>query len=255
MAAARARNGGGRRRDHRDGLAATALRSDETTPAQPGPQLVADTQLVSAGGSMASGFGAVWVADIASGGACSASIPAPARSRRGSRSAARRGSTRPPARSGRSAATGCCGSIRRATGSCQHRRAPRRPPAMILEGGGAVWIAYPTRSCASTCGATWSRAPCRPRARAYIQRRSRVGRADPLPRAAATAGCCASTRAAARSCRPSARPCSPGRRRAVGTLLGVADGTVFMVGKSGVIGGRRRHRPQALDSRPPRGRG
>jgi hypothetical protein len=46
-------------------LAATVLRSDETIPAQPGPRLLANTSLVSQGGSMASAFGSVWVADIA----------------------------------------------------------------------------------------------------------------------------------------------------------------------------------------------
>jgi virginiamycin B lyase len=46
-------------------VAATALRSDETVPAQAPPRLIANTALVSQGGSMASAFGSVWVADIA----------------------------------------------------------------------------------------------------------------------------------------------------------------------------------------------
>jgi sugar lactone lactonase YvrE len=46
-------------------VAVTALRSEETIPAQPGPRMIANTQLVSEGGSMASAFGSVWVADIA----------------------------------------------------------------------------------------------------------------------------------------------------------------------------------------------
>jgi outer membrane protein assembly factor BamB len=47
-------------------LAATALRSDDTVPAQAPPRLIASTPLVSQGGSMVSAFGSVWVADIAS---------------------------------------------------------------------------------------------------------------------------------------------------------------------------------------------
>lgn len=46
-------------------IAATALRSDPTLPAQPGPRMVANTPLVEQGGFMASAFGSVWVADIA----------------------------------------------------------------------------------------------------------------------------------------------------------------------------------------------
>ncbi len=46
-------------------IAVTALHSEETVPAQPGPRMIADTALVSQGGSMASAFGSVWVADIA----------------------------------------------------------------------------------------------------------------------------------------------------------------------------------------------
>jgi hypothetical protein len=46
-------------------VAATALRSDDTVPAQAPPRLIASTPLVSQGGSMASAFGSVWVADIA----------------------------------------------------------------------------------------------------------------------------------------------------------------------------------------------
>ena len=46
-------------------LAATVLRSEDTIPAQPGPRMIADTALVSQGGSMVSAFGSVWVADIA----------------------------------------------------------------------------------------------------------------------------------------------------------------------------------------------
>ena len=46
-------------------VAATVLRSEDTIPAQAPPRLIADTALVSQGGSMASAFGSVWVADIA----------------------------------------------------------------------------------------------------------------------------------------------------------------------------------------------
>ncbi len=48
-------------------VAAAALRSDDSVPAQAPPRLIANTALVSQGGSMASVFGSVWVADIASG--------------------------------------------------------------------------------------------------------------------------------------------------------------------------------------------
>jgi virginiamycin B lyase len=44
-------------------LAATVLRSEDTTPAQPGPRLLASQPLVSTGGDMASASGSVWVAD------------------------------------------------------------------------------------------------------------------------------------------------------------------------------------------------
>jgi outer membrane protein assembly factor BamB len=47
-------------------VAAAVLRPDNTVPTQAPPRLIANTALVSQGGSMASAFGSVWVADIAS---------------------------------------------------------------------------------------------------------------------------------------------------------------------------------------------
>jgi outer membrane protein assembly factor BamB len=47
--------------------AVRALQDDEVPPGSPGPRVVSTTQLVGGGGWMATGFGAVWAVDAASG--------------------------------------------------------------------------------------------------------------------------------------------------------------------------------------------
>ena len=211
-AAARAGDGGGRRAS-RSRSCSPPRRCAPTTHVPAQPPTAADRQhpLVSQGGSMASAFGSVWVADIASGRLLRLDPRTRAVEARIPLGGGRVGRCRGRLGLGARRATGCCGSIRRATASWrQHRRAPRGA-RHDPRGRRRVWIAYPDALVRIDRGATWSRAPCRPRAR--VTRRSEPSRTGGSSTSrGATAGCCASTRGRARACRPSARRAAQGGR-------------------------------------------
>ena len=216
-------------------LAATALRSDETTPAQPGPKLVADTHLVSAGGSLASGFGAVWVADTASGRV----LRLDPRTRAVEARISLGGEAWVDTAAGSVWALGRDRLLRIDPSSNRvvaSIGALRAAPGEILEGGGAVWIAYPdaliridprrnvvTRTLPTSRAGYYNVGAVSDGRILYLARRDgRLLRID-----ARTGKVLSAVRAPELA---QGRPID-----AVGTLLGVADGTVFMIGKTGVL--------------------
>jgi hypothetical protein len=217
-------------------LAATVLRSDDTIPAQAPPRLIANTALVSQGGSMASAFGAVWVADIARERllrldprtrAVEARIPL----------------------GGAAWVTAAAGSVWALGGDRLLRIDPSNnrvvasipsrggAQGMVLEGAGVAWMAYP---------------------QALLRldlRRNAVTRTVPTSRSGFKALGAVSdgrvlylTRGDGRLLRVDARSgkvLSAVRAPFGGWLLGVAGGTVFVAGDSGVTAvdaasGRRR---------------
>jgi streptogramin lyase len=206
-------------------LAATVLRSDDPIPAQPPPRLIAKTALVSEGGSMASAFGSVWVADVASGRllrldprtrAVEARIPlggaAWIDSAAGSIWAL-----------GRDRLLRIDPSNNRVVKSIPSGSAA---PGFVLKGAGVVWMAYP---------------------QALVRvdlRRNAITRTVPISRAGFKAVGAVSDgrvlyveRGDGRLLRVDART---GKRLSAvrapfgGWLLGVAGGTVFMAGDSGI---------------------
>ena len=185
-------------------LAATVLRSEDTVPAQVPPRLIANTALVSQGGSMVSAFGSVWVADIANERllrldprtrAVEARIPLGGRRVDRCRGRLGLGARERPAAAHRSV-----GQPRRRVDPVRRLGAGHDPRRAAASCG---WRTR-RRCCASTCDATRSRARCRPRVRA--SRPSEPPRTGGSSTSrAATAGSCASTRGRARSSRPCAR--------------------------------------------------
>ena len=207
-------------------LAAHALRSEDTIPAKPGPRLVAHSKLVSAGGSMATAAGSVWVADIDGGRVL-------------------RLDPRTRAVQARIALGGAAW-INSAAGSVwalQSDRVLRIDPATnrivaridggspapgaILQGRGAVWIAYPDGLVR------------------IDTRRNTITRTIPTsPAGYKNLGAVSDgqilylARADGRLLRVDARTgkgISSVRAAAVGPLIGVADGTVFVAGDTGVV--------------------
>jgi hypothetical protein len=206
-------------------VAATVLRSENTNPAQAPPRLIANTALVSQGGSMASAFGSVWVADIVSERllrldprtrAVEARIPlggaAWISSAGGSVWAL-----------GRDRLLRIDPSTNRVVASIPSGRAA---PGMVLDGAGVVWMAYP---------------------QALLRvdlRRNAVTRTVPISHAGFNAFGAVSdgrvlyvTRGDGRLLRFDARTgkrLSAVRASFGGWLMGVAGGTVFVAGDSGV---------------------
>jgi outer membrane protein assembly factor BamB len=206
-------------------LAGTVLRSEDTIPAQASPRLIANTAVVSQGGSMASAFGAVWVADIARERllrldphtrAVDARIPLG-------------GAAWVTAAGGSVWALGSDRLLRidpsnnRVVASIPSRSGA---PGMVLEGAGVVWMAYP---------------------QALLRvdlRRNAVTRTVPTSRSGFKALGAVSdgrvlylTRSDGRLLRVDARSgkvLSAVRAPFGGWLLGVAGGAVFVAGDSGV---------------------
>jgi virginiamycin B lyase len=208
-------------------LAATVLRSDDTIPAEAPPRLIADTALVSQAGTMASAFGSVWVADIdrerllrldPRTRAVEARIPLGM-------------ATFVDAAAGSVWALGVDRLLRIDPSSNRVVAAIPAPGSgardgLVLEGRGNVWIAYP-------------------QALARVDlRRNEITRRVPISRAGFRAVGAVSdgriiyvTRADGRLLRVDARTgkrLSAVRSPAVGALLGVAGGTVFVGGEKAV---------------------
>jgi hypothetical protein len=205
-------------------VAGTALRSEDTIPAQPGPRLVANTHVVSTGGSMASAFGSVWVADIASERllrldprtrAVEARIPLGGQAWIGTAAGSVWALTRDRV-------------LRIDPSSNRVVKAIPSPgdgPRLVLEAAGAVWIAYPDQL---------ARVDLRHDAIPLIVPTSRAG----FKNLGATSDgrILYVARGDGRLLRidPRTGKSLSAVRAPVGWLLGVADGTVFVAGNSGV---------------------
>jgi ligand-binding sensor domain-containing protein len=205
-------------------LATTVLQSEDTIPAQPGPRLVANTHVVSTGGSMASAFGSVWVADIASERllrldprtrAVEARIPLGGQAWIGTAAGSVWALTRDRV-------------LRIDPSSNRVVKAIPSPgdgPRLVLEAAGAVWIAYPDQL---------ARVDLRHDAIPLIVPTSRAG----FKNLGATSDgrILYVARGDGRLLRidPRTGKSLSAVRAPVGWLLGVADGTVFVAGKSGV---------------------
>jgi outer membrane protein assembly factor BamB len=206
-------------------LAAQALRSEDAVPAKPGPRLVAHTKLVSAGGSMATAAGSVWVADI-DGGRVLRLDP---RTRAVEARIPLGGAAWINTAAGSVWALGSDWVLRidPATNRIVARIDGGSPaPGILLQGRGAVWIAYPDGLVR------------------IDPRRNKITRTIPTsPAGYKNLGAASDgrilylTRADGRLLRVDARTgkrVSAVRAAAVGPLIGVADGTVLVASDTGV---------------------
>jgi virginiamycin B lyase len=207
-------------------LAAQALRSADTVPAKPGPRLVAHEKLVSAGGTMATVAGSVWVADV-DGGRLLRLDP---RTRAVQARIPLGGAAWIGTAAGSVWAAGFDGVLRidpatnRVVGRINNGSSAR---GVVLQGRGAVWLAYPDvlvridpRRTAVT--STFPISPAGYKAIGAVSdgRVLYLARGDGrLLRVDARTG----------------KTISAVRSAAVGWLIGVANGTVFVTGDSGIV--------------------
>ena len=218
--------------------------SEDTIPAQPGPRLVARHPLVSAGGSMASAFGSVWVADIASERllrldprtrAVEARIPL----------------------GGEAWVDAAAGAVWALAGDRLLRIDPssnRVVKSIPIARRTPAWCSRAAARCGS---ATRAGARARRPARAT---RSRARRADLARRASRTSAACSdgqilylvARRRPAAALRRADRQAPVGGPRAGRRAHGRRRRHRLRGRRVGRVGGRRRHGPHALDARPPR---